>query len=250
LNKLALNLLLHLKSYLNKMKKILVLILLAISVSGFAQDLTPQAIIEKYINAIGGKDSVNAITDIMMEMEGEVQGQKMIMLVQKKKTAKFMTSMTVDGFGEVNHTVFDGTKGKMTNMGQEQVIEGEEANGLKAQAEIISEMAYFKDFSQLKYAGTEHIGGVLCHVLKIATLSGESTDYYEVESGMKKRQINNLNTPMGASTITQDFSDFRIIKGVKFPFKMKQDMGAMAFELNVKNIKANINPADEIFSVN
>jgi zinc protease len=231
------------------MKKIIILVLLA-SFGSFAQDLTPQAIIEKYIAAIGGKDSVIAISDIMMEMEGEVQGQKMTMLVQKKKPAKFITIMTVDGYGEVNHTVFDGTRGKMTNMGQEQLLEGEEAISLKAQAEIISEMAYFKDFSQLKYAGTEHIGGVLCHVIKIATLSGESTDYYEVESGMKKRQINNLNTPMGATTVTQDFSDFRIIKGVKFPFKMKQDMGVASFELTVKNIKANINPGDEIFTVN
>jgi zinc protease len=232
------------------MKKILFYLLLVASFSGFAQDLTPQAIIEKYITAIGGKDSVMAITDVMIEMEGEVQGQKMNMILQKKKPSKFYTIMTIEGYGEVNHTVFDGTKGKMTNTGQEQVIEGEEANGLKAQAEIISEMVYFNDFSQLSYAGTEHIGGVLCHVIKINTLSGESTDYYEVESGMKKRQINNLITPMGASTITQDFSDFRTIKGVKFPFKTKQEMGVMSFDLTVKNLKANINPADEVFNVN
>jgi zinc protease len=233
-----------------KMKKIFLALYLLFNLPLFAQDITPQVVIEQYIAAIGGKAAVSAITDVMMEMEGELQGQKMTMLVQKKKPSKFYTTMVVDGFGEVNHTVFDGTKGKMTNMGQEQVIEGEEASGLKAQAEIISEMTYFKDFSQLKYAGTELVEGVKCHVIKINTLSGESTDYYEIETGMKKRQIINVNTPMGASKVTQDFSDFREVNGVKFPYKLKQDMGIMAFELIIKNIKANINPADEIFSVN
>ncbi len=230
------------------MKKILVF--MCVSFISFGQEVSPQAIIEKYITAIGGRDSVMAIKDIMMEMEGEVQGQKMTMMLQKKKPSMFFTSMVVDGYGEVNHTVFNGTKGKMTNMGQEQIIEGEEAKGLKAQAEIISEMVYFADFSQLTYAGTEHIEGVLCHMLKINTTAGESVDYYEVESGMKKRQVNNIITPMGASKITQDFSDFRVVNGVKFPFKRKQDMGVMAFELNVKEIKTNINPSDEIFSLN
>ena len=154
------------------MKKIFLSFFLLASTLSFGQDVSPQAIIEKYISALGGRDSVMAIQDIMQEMEGELQGQKMTMTVQKKKPSKFFTSMVIDGYGEVNQTVFDGTKGKMTNMGQETIIAGEEASGLRAQAEIISERSYFKDFSQLKYAGTEHIEGVLCHVLKINTLSG------------------------------------------------------------------------------
>ena len=55
---------------------------------------------------------------------------------------------------------------------------------------------------------------------------------------------------MGMTKITQDFSDFRVVKGVKFPFKTKQDMGIMNFELTVKAIKININPSDDLFFVN
>jgi zinc protease len=232
------------------MKKLVLPLLLVFSVAVFAQETTtPKMVIEKYLEAIGGQTAITGIKDFSMEVEGEVQGQSMSMIVKKKMPNKFSTIVTVGGMGEVNNTVFDGKKGKTVAMGQEQLIEGDDAKKLEAQASIIGEYAYLEDLGKLTYVGKEALDGVECHVIKIINAVGEAKEYYEVATGLKKRQINEGETPMGKMTITIDYADYKDVSGIKFPHSLKQDMGMMAFELKAKEIKVNSNLADTLFEV-
>lgn len=232
------------------MKKLVLPLLLVFSVAAVAQvTTTPKMVIEKYLEAIGGQTAITGIKDFSMEVEGEVQGQSMSMIVKKKMPNKFSTVVTVGGMGEVNNTVFDGKKGKTVAMGQEQLIEGDDAKKLEAQASIIGEYAYLEDLGKLTYVGKEALDGVECHVIKIINAVGEAKEYYEVATGLKKRQINEGETPMGKMTITIDYADYKDVSGIKFPHSLKQDMGMMAFELKAKEIKVNSNLADTLFEV-
>jgi zinc protease len=215
----------------------------------FGQEIQPKDIIEKYINAIGGREKIAEIKDIFLEMEGLVQGEKLNVVLQKKSPNKFLTRVTTESLGEINYTVFDGIKGSLKTPEQEQVIEGDAAKALMAQSEIIGEVLYLKDVTQLTYAGKENVEGVPCHILKVNTSMGEATEYYEVDSGLKRKQINVTETPMGTVNLSQEYSDYREVSGVKFPFKTVQDMGMVLFDMKVKSLKININPSDELFSV-
>jgi zinc protease len=231
------------------MKKTLLVLFLVSSIAVNAQETTPKMVIENYIKAIGGKDAINAIRDFSMELTAEMQGQSMSMVVKKKMPNKFLTVVTVDGMGEVNNTVFDGEKGKVASMGQEQMVEGEDAKKLAAQGNIIGEIQYLDDLGKLSYLGKENIDGVECHTLKILNAAGEAKEYYEVESGLKKRQINDIESPMGKMTITIDYADYKAVAGIKFPHLLKQDMGIMAFDFKTKEILVNSNLDDALFEV-
>ncbi len=231
------------------MKKLVLPLLLIFALATKAQETTPKMVIDKYLESIGGKSAIDGIKDFSMDLTAEVQGQAMNMVVRKKMPNKFLTIVKIDGMGEVNNTVFDGTKGKMTQMGQDQLIEGEGAKALEAQSNIIGEVVYLTDLGKLTYVGKETLDGIECHKLKILNAAGEAEEFYEVVSGFKKRQINEVESPMGKMKITIDYADYKQVGTVKFPHSLKQDMGMMAFELKATNIKVNSGLEDVLFEV-
>lgn len=231
------------------MKNLVLPLLLVFSIATKAQETTPKMVIDKYLQSIGGKAAIDGIKDFSMDLTAEVQGQAMSMVVRKKMPNKFLTIVKVDGMGEVNNTVFDGVRGKMTQMGQDQIIEGEGAQALEAQSNIIGEVVYLTDLGKLTYIGKETIGGIECHKLKVLNAAGEAEEFYEVISGYKKRQINEVESPMGKMKITIDYADYKQVGAVKFPHSLKQDMGMMAFELKATDIKVNSGLEDVLFEV-
>lgn len=231
------------------MKNLFLPLLLVISIATKAQETTPKMVIDKYLESIGGKSAIDGIKDFSMDLTAEVQGQAMNMVVRKKMPNKFLTIVKIDGMGEVNNTVFDGTKGKMTQMGQDQLIEGEGAKALEAQSNIIGEVVYLTDLGKLTYVGKETLDGIECHKLKVLNAGGEAEEFYEVVSGFKKRQINEVESPMGKMKITIDYADYKQVGSVKFPHTLKQDMGMMAFELKASDIKVNSGLEDTLFEV-
>jgi zinc protease len=231
------------------MKNLVLPLLLVFSIATKAQETTPKMVIDKYLQSIGGKAAIDGIKDFSMDLTAEVQGQAMSMVVRKKMPNKFLTIVKVDGMGEVNNTVFDGIKGKMTQMGQDQIIEGDGAKALEAQSNIIGEVVYLTDLGKLTYVGKETIDGIECHKLKVLNAAGEAEEFYEVISGYKKRQINEVESPMGKMKITIDYADYKQVGVVKFPHSLKQDMGMMAFELKATDIKVNSGLEDVLFEV-
>jgi hypothetical protein len=186
------------------MKKLVLPLLLISAIAAKAQEITPKMVIDKYFDAIGGKTAIDGIKDFSMDLTADVQGQAMSMVVRKKMPNKFLTIVKIDGMGEVNNTVFDGVKGKMTQMGQDQLIEGEGAKALESQSNIIGEVVYLTDLGKLTYLGKETLEGIECHKLKVLNAAGEAEEFYEVVSGFKKRQINEVESPMGKMKITID----------------------------------------------
>ena len=231
------------------MKNLFLPLLLVMSIASKAQETTPKMVIDKYLESIGGKAAIDGIKDFSMDLTAEVQGQAMSMVVRKKMPNKFLTIVKVDGMGEVNNTVFDGVRGKMTQMGQDQIIEGEGAQALEAQSNIIGEVIYLTDLGKLTYVGKETIDGIECHKLKVLNAAGEAEEFYEVISGYKKRQINEVESPMGKMKITIDYADYKRVGTVKFPHSLKQDMGMMAFELKATDIKVNSGLEDVLFEI-
>jgi hypothetical protein len=231
------------------MKKLVLPLLLISAIAAKAQEITPKMVIDKYFDAIGGKTAIDDIKDFSMNLTADVQGQAMSMVVRKKMPNKFLTIVKIDGMGEVNNTVFDGVKGKMTQMGQDQLIEGEGAKALESQSNIIGEVVYLTDLGKLTYLGKETLEGIECHKLKVLNAAGEAEEFYEVVSGFKKRQINEVESPMGKMKITIDYADYKQVGSVKFPHLLKQDMGMMAFELKASEIKVNSGLEDALFEV-
>ena len=84
--------------------------------------------------------------------------------------------------------------------------------------------------------GIEPVGDSKAYKLKI---SDGKTAYYDMETGLKVQEINTQEVQGQQMTSTLGYGDYQEVSGIKFPFKITQNMGPQTFEFMVKEIKVN-----------
>jgi len=231
------------------MKKISFLVsALLISTLSFAQ--TAEEVVNKYVTAIGGKEAIGKLKDLTMNFSGEAQGATLDILIQKKAPGKFLQAVSVAGMGEVQKQVSDGTKVRISGMqGSEDITDPEKVKAVAMQAVVIPESEYVAMGAKLTYVGKEKVNAIDAHKIDVTIGTVKMTEYYDVATGYKIRQVITAETPMGAQTITSDYSDYKDVSGVKMPFKLNQDLGMMQLALTASKIEANTNLADALFEI-
>ncbi|GAB2611196.1 hypothetical protein GCM10027035_04480 [Emticicia sediminis] len=231
------------------MKKIsIVLAALFVSTVSFAQ--TADEVIANYVKAVGGSDAIAKIKDFSMTMTGEIQGQSLEVLIQKKPTNKFLQSVSIVGMGEVQKQVCDGVKAQVGGMqGSQDITEPEKVKAIAMQSYIVPEANYTAIGAKVTYIGKEKVGDVEAHKLEVAVGEVKMTEFYDAATGLKLRQVITAETPMGSQTITSDYSDYKEVNGVKFAHKLNQDLGMAQLALTASKVQANTNLADALFEI-
>ena len=90
--------------------------------------------------------------------------------------------------------------------------------------------------------GIENINGADAYAIK----NGKSTLYYDVKSGLKVAESKTVERGDQKMTVTTNFSDYKDVKGVKFPYAITMNQG---FELNfiMNDVKVNEGVTDADF---
>ncbi len=214
------------------------------------EGMTGADVIDKYIEAVGGKEQLKSVEDMMMKMSTTVQGASL--MIERKQKAPGKMAMVVSMNGNVmNETRFDGEKGFVSQMGQKKMIEGEEAEGLKEQAVIFPELNYEDKGYTLELKGVEPVNGEDAYKLIVMDENGDkTTEFYSVETGMKLKEVSTQEGPQGESTVTNEFKDYREVNGIMIPYEMKT-IGAMPMPMTMKVEEVQINEgiSDDTFKV-
>jgi predicted Zn-dependent peptidase len=209
------------------------------------------AIIENYIKAIGGKEVLSNVKDVTIEMSASIQGMQLSMKNIQKDNIKLISSVTMNSM-TLSEQIFDGTKGKITAMGQpEKIVEGDEANELREEASIFPELFYTEKGTTLELAENELVNGVDCYKVLIKDAKGKiKSDYFAVDSGLKMRTSMVEKSGEQEVTIIRDYGDYKPVSNILFPHKLVIK-GAMPAPLdaNVKSINVNSQVSDDVFKV-
>jgi len=211
--------------------------------------VTAATVLDKFLEAIGGKDKAKMLTDLKMDITTEVQGMNLEIAVFSKAPNKSKTLVTMGGQTVMN-SVFDGEKASITQMGQTVPVDEEQMMDMAFDAAIVSELLIGELGLETKLTGIETIGGKKAYAVEITKPSGSKTTYYyDLESGLKIRTSTVAEGPQGAMVQNTDLSDYREVDGVKFPFVMILPMGPMNMTGNVQKIELNTGISDSEFAV-
>lgn len=202
--------------------------------SAIPEGITVEAILEKYIEVIGGREKLEGVESYAMLAEAEMQGMKLELEMKKTTRNQFMQDVKVMG-NSMQKQVLDGDKGYMVSQGQRKDLSPEEVERVKEESAAFPELNYLAA-GNITLEGIESIGDKKAYKLKI---TDKKSSFYDVETGLKLQETSVEEVQDQQMTNTLGFHDYQEISGIKFPFKLTQVMGPQNFEFVVKEIKVN-----------
>lgn len=198
------------------------------------EGITVEAILEKYMEAIGGKENLEGVESYALLAEAEMQGMKLELEMKKTTKNQFMQDVKVMG-NSMQKQVLDGDKGYMVAQGQRKDLTSEEIERVKEESAAFPELNYLIA-GGITLEGIESVGGKKAYKLKI---TGKKSSFYDIETGLKLQEVILEEVQGQQMTNTLQFDDYKEVSGIKFPFKLSQTMGPQSFEFIVKEIKVN-----------
>ncbi len=197
-------------------------------------DMTGKAVIENYIQAIGGTKAVNSIKGGEMAIAMSMMGQSADVKMSFESGKSFEQEMSANGQVMMKQT-FDGET--MSNGMQTQTLKGKELEAQMAQTYLAEEIYYLANNYTFDLKGIEKVDGKDAYKVAISSESGiKLTSYYDKETGLKVRSITSQETPMGAMTITADMKNYKEADGIKYPSTIQQKAGPQNIEMNIKSV--------------
>lgn len=201
-------------------------------------DVTPEKIINTYLQAIGGLEKLKNIKDMTvkstMNMQGMTIENSYKYLISPEKPM-FMLEVSLAG-NVMQKMVFDGEKAIIAAGGPTQTIEGEKAAQMREQAYPILELEFDKLGIKPTLEGIEKINGRDAYKLKTTIGEASTYSFYDVENGLKVKSAGNSN---GASQEVT-FEDYRPTEsGLVYPFLNKTNVQGMPIEIKVTQLDVN-----------
>jgi zinc protease len=201
--------------------------------------MTATDVVNKYFEAIGGKEKAMAVKTTMMVSNATIQGTPLVMTT--KASAPNKTLMTISVMGNtMQKVVFDGEKGyqeaqgRKTDMKPEDITEGKEANA------IFNDLNYTSG----KLTRIEPIDGKNTIVLKI----GNEEVFYDMTSGLKVKSVKTVKTPDGKEVkVPTTYGDYKAVEGIMFPHSIEMKSGPMNLNFKIVEIKINEGVEDKDF---
>tara|TARA_R100001369_G_scaffold29172_4_gene52674 strand:- start:166015 stop:168081 length:2067 start_codon:yes stop_codon:yes gene_type:complete len=201
--------------------------------------LNAETIFNNYLKAIGGKEAVKAVESVLMMAQAEIQGQKLDLEMKTTSTGKSSTLVAMGG-NPISKQVFNGKTGFMVAQGQKMDYTDEQIAAAKADANPFPEL----NAEGAKIIGIEAVDGKDAY--KVA-ITEDTTNFYDVESGLKVKSVKTVSQGGQTMSVPTGYSNYKEVKGVKFPFTISQSFGPQSFEFNVTSVKINEGVVDADF---
>ncbi|MGD1320058.1 M16 family metallopeptidase [Chryseobacterium sp. 2R14A] len=195
--------------------------------------VTVASVVDKYINAIGGKANLSKISSYTMTAAMSMQGQNIDLKTTKAQGGKEAQTVSAGGM-TVQKQVFDGKTGYSEQMGQKvQMTKEEIADNLK-NTELFEELGFAKS-ADYKLTGIEKINGEDSYAIK----AGDKAYYYSVKTGLKTGETETVSAQGQTFTVPTTFADYKDVSGVKMPYTITVNQMGMEMVMKVKSYEVN-----------
>jgi len=206
--------------------------------------VTVESVLEKYVQAIGGKENILKVKDKTVKMSGAAQGMNISVNMVQKAPNKTNQVIDVGGMGQII-MIFDGEKGKMNQMGQEMPMPAEQTEIMKLSS-LYAPLDYAKNNVKTELKGIETINNKDAYVVQLTYPNGRKvSQYYDVANAFLVRSI--ASSEQGSQQT--DYDDYREVQGVKYAHKITQGTQMGALEMTISSIEINTNVADSVFEI-
>jgi len=202
--------------------------------------LTPTALMEKAIAAIGSKESLSSLKDVQLKGTANLMGQSLEMKQTIVMPGNSVTTMSMGGMAIMRQAVVDG-KYTVAQQGQEAPITEEVKEGLDESASLAPEQIYLAKGYGLKIVGGEKVNGNDAIDVEVTTPSKKvSHRFYDAKTFLLLKTSKSEEVP-GRGTMTQQqyYTGYKNVNGVQIASEQLLDLGQMKINIKYTDIKVN-----------
>ena len=208
--------------------------------------ITKSSILNKYFEAIGGKEKLEKVNALMTMGEAVLQGGAMTLnlVTIQAKPNKLSVMMLMMG-NIMMKQVFNGEDGYIMQQGQKIPFPEEEKQKLISSSLPFEELGWIDD-ENVTFSSVSEEDGSKQYVLKI---DDKTTVFFDAETGLKTKQVTMAPTPEGSiSPQPTIYEEYRDVDGILFPHLIKIPFGPQTLEFNTKEIQLNPAISDSDFN--
>lgn len=186
-------------------------------------DISPKTIFDQYIQAIGGKATVDKVKTLKESSVGTLSlgGQEISLkrVVYRAAPDKYADVQTIPMQGDLVQIYNEG-EAFLKGGGQKQALPEPSLSLLKYLGVMFGERYYAEMGLETVYKGTQKINNKDAHRVEIKMGALSVFAYYDVASGLKVRM------ELGPAGVV-DLSDYREVNGVMIPYNFTQSGGQL-----------------------
>ena len=213
----------------------------------FAQAQTVDDIINKHIAALGGKENLKKIQNVVMEGSLTVQGAEISVTVTQVNNKLARQDISVAGMNGFDFLTDKEGWSYMPFQGM-QKPEPKTADEVKESQSDLDVAGPLVDYAakghKVELLGKEDVEGTECYKIKVNLAGGkEQTFFIDPTSNLIVRQKEKRKFNGQESEMTTDFSDYKDVEGVKMAYSITQQFGTIL----ISSIKVNQVIADNLY---
>ncbi|NND15894.1 MAG: insulinase family protein [Eudoraea sp.] len=209
------------------------------------EGMSVQSVVDKYFEAIGGKDKVAQINSLKLVYEGEAMGAK-IKSEEKRTTDKFAQTTYMND-APMMSVIAKGGELYMKQGGQKRPLPPQMQQDMLSAAKGVFPEQNFVPGGKAKIAGTEEVDGKEAVKIEVPGEVVQVVYYYDMETGLKVKEAQIIS--MNGQTQNQEvfYKDYQEIEGMKFPGIRVGSMGPQKVESKLLEAVINIEVSDADF---
>jgi outer membrane lipoprotein-sorting protein len=224
--------------------------LLVAGLAGAAvQAQTADELIEKNLQASGGRQKIEAVKSFRMTGKVVAQGIEAPMVMEYKQPDKLRTETTVQGMTIIQ--ALNGTEGWMINplLGKKdpEKTSPEDVKQAQEQMDGFDLLTKYKEKGHtVEYIGKEDLEGTPAYKLKVTKKSGDVSHLYlDAESYLLVKASSKINIQGQVMESDQIFGDYKAVNGILFPHSMEMQLKGMPGKIVTTFSKIEVNPTLE-----
>ncbi len=210
-----------------------------------AQLPTVEQILDRYVQAIGGREAIEKIKSRVIK--GSRVGADGVLVPEEIYSKAPNKMLVVTSYPNlVFRTGFNGTQAWAKRNQDVRDVPEEALAEVRREAEFYKETKLREMYAKMTVVGTAAVGSHTAYVIEATPADSTEPDrfYFDTQTGLLLRKYSESRTVIGQFPSQIDYEDYREVDGVKIPFSIRWAIPGRVWGRKITEVKQNV-PLDD-----